>query len=192
MIYLKILYLLKCRRLVITSNGNRKPNHPVYKLNRFLCFCRWSPTPCMEQHYFICQHRMPVVKKDNLQHIYNMWNSTFPNQIANEIEVIFTNKDGDLRQRFQVEPEVGQPRQRGWRRPYPLDRNRPEDPASRVQPSETRRNSINSEKEGPRSRQWKRNEKDCHNHQERKQAKEERMAAKGVKRRHKQESKFIE
>lgn len=58
----------------------------------------------MEQHYFICQHRMPVVKKDNLQHIYTMWNNTFPNQIANEIEVIFTSKDnGDLRQRFQVD-----------------------------------------------------------------------------------------
>lgn len=67
--------------------------------------------PCMEEHYFVCQHRMPVVKKDNLQHIYQMWNNTFPNQIANEIEVIFTNRDtGDLRQRFQV--EASDPRQR--------------------------------------------------------------------------------
>ena len=57
----------------------------------------------MEEHFFICQHRMPVVNKNNLQHIYNMWNNTFPNQIANEIEVIFTNKNGgDLSQRFRV------------------------------------------------------------------------------------------
>lgn len=136
----------------------------------------------MEQHYFVCQHRMPVVKKDNLQHIYNMWNSTFPNQIANEIEVIFTNKDGDTRQRFQVEPEKNaKMRQRGWRRPFPMDR----EPVPCIESAESRRNSVrNTERQGTRTRQVKRNEMQ-RRYQEKMKAREER-------RRHKMETNFIE
>lgn len=105
--------------------------------NGTIALFRWSATPCMEDHYFVCQHRMPVVKKNNLQHIYNMWNSTFPNQIANEIEVLFINQDnaggGDLRQRFQVDSKANYQRQHGrpWRQ-YPrrdglLERTRSQD-----------------------------------------------------------------
>lgn len=94
----------------------------------------------MEEHFFICQHNMPVVKKNNLQHIYNMWNITFPNQVANEIEVIFTNKDGDTSQRFQV---AGQDSQK-WSRidgsPRNNNRNVPEANGQHPRPAELRRN----------------------------------------------------
>lgn len=157
------------------------------KCCNYISFCfsfsRWLATPCMEQHYFVCQHRMPVVKKDNIQHIYNMWNSTFPGQIANEIEVIFTNKDGDTRQRFQVQPEKNaKMRQRGWRRPYPLE----SEPVPCIESAESRRNSVrNTERQGvTRARQVKRNEM-LRRHQE-------KMKARGERRRYEKEAKFIE
>ncbi|XP_055685983.1 uncharacterized protein LOC129791708 [Lutzomyia longipalpis] len=51
---------------------------------------RWSAKPCVEQHNFICQHRMPFVSERNRQRVYAKWNETFPNELANEIEVLVT------------------------------------------------------------------------------------------------------
>lgn len=85
---------------------------------------------------------MPVVKKSNLQDIYNMWNNTFPNQIANEIEVIFTNKDnGDLRQRFHVEPS--RDNEGKWDRPENL--RRVNEPRPRNSPVNSIGNGSNKE-----------------------------------------------
>lgn len=115
----------------------------------------------MDEHFFICQHRMPVVKKSNLQDIYNMWNNTFPNQIANEIEVIFTNKDNvDLRQRFQVEPsssDKGRLQMNGrWDRPENLRRVNEPQPRNRSADS---LNSIGNKEARNRSRQFRKKEK---------------------------------
>lgn len=55
-----------------------------------------------------------------------MWNATFPHQIANEIEVIFANKNGgDERQRFQVE-DRGQPLRRLTHRHQQLNAPEPQ------------------------------------------------------------------
>lgn len=48
---------------------------------------RWSAKECIERHYFICQHRMSFVNEKNRQKVYTKWNETYPNQIANEVEV---------------------------------------------------------------------------------------------------------
>lgn len=42
---------------------------------------------CMEQYQFVCQHRMPYVSEKNRYKIYTKWNESFPNEMANEIEV---------------------------------------------------------------------------------------------------------
>ncbi|XP_059613344.1 uncharacterized protein LOC132259646 [Phlebotomus argentipes] len=64
---------------------------------------RWSAKPCVEQHNFICQHRMPFVSERNRQRVYAKWNETFPNELANEIEVIVTsnpnNQSSNIRHR---------------------------------------------------------------------------------------------
>uniref|UniRef100_A0A6B2E8I3 Putative c-type lectin n=1 Tax=Phlebotomus kandelakii TaxID=1109342 RepID=A0A6B2E8I3_9DIPT len=64
---------------------------------------RWSAKPCVEQHNFICQHRMPYVSERNRQRVYAKWNETFPNELANEIEVIVTsnphNQTSNIRHR---------------------------------------------------------------------------------------------
>jgi len=52
---------------------------------------RWSPRSCTQLNYFVCQHRMPFVSEKNRAKIYEKWNETYPNEIANEIEVIVSN-----------------------------------------------------------------------------------------------------
>lgn len=42
---------------------------------------------CTERHRFICQHRMRYVNSRNRQEVYAKWNETYPNQLANEVEV---------------------------------------------------------------------------------------------------------
>lgn len=54
---------------------------------------RWSPRSCTDEHYFVCQHRMPLVSSKNRQRVYQKWNQTFPNELANENEVIIANKN---------------------------------------------------------------------------------------------------
>lgn len=44
----------------------------------------------MEKNNFICQHKMPYVGERNRERIWAKWNETFPNQLANEIEVYIT------------------------------------------------------------------------------------------------------
>lgn len=102
----------------------------------------------MEDHYFVCQHKMPVVKKNSLQHIYNMWNHTFPNQIANEIEVIFTNKEtGDLTQRYQIQSDVlDRPQNRRNNRHRQRNAPQPGNEAGKVRKhSSAGRNALNEE-----------------------------------------------
>lgn len=52
---------------------------------------RWSSKQCTERHYFICQHRMSYVNEKNRKRVYNKWNETYPNQLANEVEVYVAN-----------------------------------------------------------------------------------------------------
>lgn len=49
---------------------------------------RWSASSCEVQHQYICQHRMQYVTEKNRQKIYTKWNETYPNEMANEIEVL--------------------------------------------------------------------------------------------------------
>ncbi|CRK96090.1 CLUMA_CG009526, isoform A [Clunio marinus] len=48
---------------------------------------KWSAKLCTERHYYICQHRMSYVNDKNRQRVYTKWNETYPNQLANEVEV---------------------------------------------------------------------------------------------------------
>lgn len=52
---------------------------------------RWSPRTCTNHQYFVCQHRMPFVSEKNRNKIYQKWNETYPNELANEVEVIVSN-----------------------------------------------------------------------------------------------------
>lgn len=54
---------------------------------------RWSASSCEQEHQYICQHRMPYVSEKNRQKIYNKWNETYPNEMANEIEVVLSEDD---------------------------------------------------------------------------------------------------
>lgn len=57
---------------------------------------RWSAKLCTERHNFICQHRMSFVNGKNRQRVYTKWNETYPNQMANEVEVyVSTNGNGN-------------------------------------------------------------------------------------------------
>lgn len=59
----------------------------------FFMFDRWSARSCVEEHRYICQHRMPYVTEKNRQKIYNKWNVTYPNQLANEKEVVLSDDE---------------------------------------------------------------------------------------------------
>lgn len=59
----------------------------------------WSAKDCTESHLFICQHRMSYVNEKNRQKVYTKWNETYPNQLANEVEVyVSTNANGNRSQ----------------------------------------------------------------------------------------------
>lgn len=60
---------------------------------------RWSASSCYQEHKFICQHRMPFVNEKNRQKIYNKWNETYPNEMANEIEIVMSEDDLSRRRR---------------------------------------------------------------------------------------------
>lgn len=48
---------------------------------------RWSSKICSEKHYFICQHHLTTVSDKDRVDVYNKWNETYPNQMANEFVV---------------------------------------------------------------------------------------------------------
>lgn len=64
----------------------------VYNPNRKF---RWTPRDCTENHRFICEHKMPKVTENNRDKVYQKWNMTYPNQIANE--VVMEVRDDDRR-----------------------------------------------------------------------------------------------
>lgn len=53
---------------------------------------RWSAKPCVERHHFVCQHNMPMVTDRNRHKVYAKWNASFPNEMANEMEVIVDDR----------------------------------------------------------------------------------------------------
>uniref|UniRef100_A0A336M159 CSON009576 protein n=1 Tax=Culicoides sonorensis TaxID=179676 RepID=A0A336M159_CULSO len=63
---------------------------------------RWSPRSCTDQHYFVCQHRMPLVSSKNRYRVYQKWNQTFPNELANENEVIVSNKNRNGQYKYRI------------------------------------------------------------------------------------------
>lgn len=64
----------------------------------FFAGCRWSAKLCTDRHNFICQHRMSYVNEKNRQKVYTKWNETYPNQLANEVEVyVSTNGNSNRR-----------------------------------------------------------------------------------------------
>lgn len=63
----------------------------------FVQFSRWSARSCVDKHPFICQHRMPYVSEKNRHRVYSKWNVTYPNEMANEVEVVINQ---DFKQRL--------------------------------------------------------------------------------------------
>lgn len=62
---------------------------------------KWTARKCTELHYFICQHRMSLVNEKQRQRVYTKWNETYPNQMANEVEVyVSTNGNNNNRSQF--------------------------------------------------------------------------------------------
>lgn len=46
---------------------------------------RWSARSCIDKHRYICQHKMPKVNAKGRIKVYDRWNQTYPNQLANEV-----------------------------------------------------------------------------------------------------------
>lgn len=53
---------------------------------------RWSAKLCTEKLNFICQHKMPLVNSHSRAKVYTRWNATFPNEMANEVEVVVADQ----------------------------------------------------------------------------------------------------
>lgn len=53
---------------------------------------RWSAKLCTEKLNFICQHKMPFVNSHSRSKVYTRWNETFPNELANEVEVVVADQ----------------------------------------------------------------------------------------------------
>lgn len=53
---------------------------------------RWSAKLCTEKLNFICQHKMPFVNSHSRTKVYTRWNATFPNEMANEVEVVIADQ----------------------------------------------------------------------------------------------------
>ncbi|XP_017862844.1 PREDICTED: trichohyalin isoform X1 [Drosophila arizonae] len=67
---------------------------------------RWSARSCPDKLRFICQHKMPKVSEANRYKIYNRWNETYPNQLANEVVLEVINRRGkDNRYHRRVKAE---------------------------------------------------------------------------------------
>ncbi|XP_058464696.1 uncharacterized protein LOC131438596 isoform X2 [Malaya genurostris] len=60
---------------------------------------RWSAKLCTEKQNFICQHKMPFVNSHSRKKVYNRWNATFPNEMANEVEVVVADQPRSSKQR---------------------------------------------------------------------------------------------
>ncbi|EAT45628.1 AAEL003119-PA [Aedes aegypti] len=62
---------------------------------------RWSAKLCTEKLNFICQHKMPLVSSLSRAKVYTRWNETFPNELANEVEVVVADQPriGNLKDR---------------------------------------------------------------------------------------------
>ncbi|KAL9694176.1 hypothetical protein quinque_013461 [Culex quinquefasciatus] len=53
---------------------------------------RWSAKLCTEKLNFVCQHKMPFVNSHSRTKVYTRWNATFPNELANEVEVVVADQ----------------------------------------------------------------------------------------------------
>ncbi|XP_055534230.1 uncharacterized protein LOC129723808 isoform X2 [Wyeomyia smithii] len=60
---------------------------------------RWSAKLCTEKLNFICQHKMPLVSSNSRAKVYNRWNATFPNEMANEVEVVVADQPRNSQQK---------------------------------------------------------------------------------------------
>ncbi|XP_055619658.1 uncharacterized protein LOC129764515 isoform X2 [Toxorhynchites rutilus septentrionalis] len=60
---------------------------------------RWAAKLCTDKLNFICQHKMPFVNSNSRSKVYNRWNATFPNQLANEVEVVVADQPRSVRQK---------------------------------------------------------------------------------------------
>lgn len=67
---------------------------------------RWSARSCVDKHRYICQHKMPKVSEKNRFKVYDRWNQTYPNQLANEVEmeIIDTKSKDGKRTNRRVKP----------------------------------------------------------------------------------------
>ena len=92
-----LTYLTQSEKYRLNSDMHTNTkNFTIHTLNSKNNILRWAARPCMEKHYFVCQHRMPYVNDKNRQLIYNKWNETYPNEMANEIEVFVSNGEKTL------------------------------------------------------------------------------------------------
>lgn len=66
---------------------------------------KWSSELCTKAHRFICQHRMRYVNSRNRQEIYAKWNETYPNQLANEVEVYLSANGNKSRSYYRAVPK---------------------------------------------------------------------------------------
>ncbi|XP_055847165.1 trichohyalin isoform X2 [Episyrphus balteatus] len=104
---------------------------------------RWSARSCVDKHRYICQHKMPKVSEKNRFKVYDRWNQTYPNQMANEVEmeVIDTKTKDGKRTNRRVKPiDSGEN--------YPMPPRRSSQPIKQrrrphVPPKETSSNDIN-------------------------------------------------
>lgn len=60
---------------------------------------RWSAKLCTEKLNFICQHKMPFVNSHSRSKVYTRWNETFPNELANEVEVVVADQPRSSKQK---------------------------------------------------------------------------------------------
>lgn len=60
---------------------------------------RWSAKLCTEKLNFICQHKMPFVNSNSRSKVYTRWNETFPNELANEVEVVVADQPRSSKQK---------------------------------------------------------------------------------------------
>lgn len=64
---------------------------------------RWSARSCLDKLRFICQHKMPKVSEGNRYRIYNRWNVTYPNALANEVVLEIIDDPRSLKDRRYVD-----------------------------------------------------------------------------------------
>lgn len=107
---------------------------------------RWSAKLCTEKLNFICQHKMPFVNSHSRTKVYTRWNATFPNELANEVEVVVADQPQSSRRNdyystantTTVAPMVLYNRIRGMKQSNRTLRIRP----SRPRPRRPNRNKL--------------------------------------------------